>query len=125
MRDTSGGRWSAARGGVMAKRKRPRDRILDVRVERGVLSISIGVETLAHAVHWNSDLEEYDEKRGVYVRPRVTNPDAFAREVVAALSEEAEDGTTAVHAMLDAACVKAIEDGAAVEPEDGGEVDSP
>lgn len=42
----------------------------------------------------------------------VVDPAVFAGELVRALNDEGEDGTTLVHQMLDKACVNAAEDGA-------------
>ena len=90
-----------------------RDAPLEVELRDGRLVISIGVETLAKVVefdpkleHWNDDLVEPE-------MPEVADPDAFAGAVAAALKdEEADDGTTRVHRMLDSATAEVIEQGA-------------
>ena len=58
----------------------------------GLLSITIGIHTLAHAAA-NS------EAPGVAIV--VNDPDVFAQSVLARLQDEQEDGTTPVHLMLD------------------------
>lgn len=110
----------------MAKRRRPRDEELLVRIKGGQLVISIGVETLAHATWWHPTLQAYDPKADRYRHTKVTSPDAFAIDVVAVLQAEAEDGSTVVQDMLDSAIAKAVDDGSEhVEEELDGEVDSP
>ena len=43
---------------------------------------------------------------------KVVDADAFAKELIHQLNKEAENGDTAIHTMLDKACVWAAEDGA-------------
>lgn len=43
---------------------------------------------------------------------KVTDPNAFARDVVSELNREEEDGTTPVHRMFDAVLTEAVEQGA-------------
>jgi hypothetical protein len=81
-------------------------------IEDGVLVIQIGVEWLARAVKLNPDLTEYDEKSGEWIEPKITDPDKFAVEVLHAIQDESEDGTTLVHMALDTAAMNAIENGA-------------
>jgi hypothetical protein len=45
-------------------------------------------------------------------RYKITDADAFARDLVNELNSEAEDGTTRVHTMLDKAIEEAINQGA-------------
>lgn len=86
---------------------------LRVRVASGrTLVISIGIETLAHAIRLAPSLETFDEASGEFRGPRVTDPKVFAEEVVRALVHEDAEGTTRVHRMLDAAALAAFEDGA-------------
>lgn len=49
---------------------------------------------------------------------KVTNARAFAKEVVHALNDEDEDGTTPIHRLFDAAFEEAIEQGAEGVEED-------
>ena len=81
-------------------------------IEDGVLIMQIGVEVLAKAVKLNPDLAEYDEKSEDWVEPKITDADAFARAVLAAVKEESDDGTTLIHLALDTAAMNAIENGA-------------
>lgn len=46
---------------------------------------------------------------------RIPNPEAFAEEMCRALNDESEDGTTAIHRLIDDATVRAFEGGAGEE----------
>ena len=87
---------------MSAETKAATDSPLRCEVVNGELVIAIGVETLAFACT-NKDNGS----------PPVTVVDAalFAHDVATALKDEAEDGTTPVHLMLDKACEAAIEMG--------------
>lgn len=99
----------------MSKR---RHKPLSVKVTRdGVLTIEIGVETLAFA-SLRSDFayECADPKRtGNGIDPRevfkVTNARGFAVDVKSALLEEAEDGSSLLTNVIDRACQDAVEQG--------------
>lgn len=80
-----------------------KDAPLKVELKDAKLIISIGIETLAYAFE-HSDYAAEELK--------VKNPKMFAKEVISSLQDEEEDGTTAVHIMLDAACQNACENGA-------------
>lgn len=89
-----------------------RNDALKVAIQDGVLVISIGVETLAKATQFCSSMSRFNEKTGQYDEPEITDPDKFALEVVTALNDEDEDGTTLVHQAIDKAAEQAIEMGA-------------
>jgi hypothetical protein len=87
------------------------------------LVISIGVETLAFAVENAPEppLTRFEEESGEFVNTKVTDPDAFAREVRGALLAERDDGSTPLDRMLDAVAWDAICDGCeGVDHSDGG-----
>ena len=67
----------------------------------GLLTISIGVDTLAFATNNNGDPEGFN----------VTNPERFAEDVLRELHREDEDGTTIVHTMFDEAAYMAADQG--------------
>lgn len=76
---------------------------LQVEVAGGRLTISIGIGTLAFAVQhaenrWPKDIF-------------ISDPYEFAKDVSRMLLKEAEDGTTAVHLLLDKAAVDATDQG--------------
>lgn len=100
------------------KRKNRRHLRLGVKVTAdGVLTIEIGIETLASA-SLRSDFAYQcadPEHTGRGVDPRevfeVTQARGFALETKAALLEEAEDGSSLLTELLDKATERAIEDG--------------
>jgi hypothetical protein len=97
----------------MTTNTQPKDDPLNVEIVGGKLVISIGIDCLAHAIEWSPSLGDYDHVANDYVYPKVTDPERFAREIAIILDrEESEDGTTAVHRMLDRAAEVAIENGA-------------
>ncbi len=77
---------------------------LKVAVVDGRLIISVGVDTLCHAVTVG--------RRYGTGNIDVTNVDAFAGEILRELEREEEDGTTPITSLLDGAAEKAIENGA-------------
>lgn len=83
--------------------RKPENAPLKVRIEKGQLVLSIGIETLAFAT--------MNGTSGYFDGLKITNPRGFARDVVAELEREQEDGTTPVHAMIDAAAEAAAEQG--------------
>ncbi len=86
----------------------PRKADLAMEIIGGKLVISIGVEALAIAVEGNPMLEEGIDGDG----PKVTDPDRFATELLHALQDEDEQGTNAVHRVIDEAALAAVESGA-------------
>jgi hypothetical protein len=88
------------------------DEPLKVEIVGGRLLISIGVNCLAHAIELCPSLSQHDEKTGEFHDPVITDPLLFAREIRTVLLQEEEDGTTAVHRMLDHSAMTAIENGA-------------
>lgn len=80
------------------------DQLLRVELIDGRLVISIGVGLLAFAVQATG---ASGWPHGFYIN----DPEIFAAGIVTALKQEAEDGTTPVHRILDAAAVEALEMG--------------
>jgi hypothetical protein len=85
---------------------------LDVSIIGDRLVISVGINCISNALELGPEFESYDEVRGVFSYPKVTDPVIFARELAIELERESEDGTTRVHRMFDAAAKEAIEQGA-------------
>ena len=54
----------------------------------------------------------FDEQYGENHDVNVIDAPVFARELLSALLDESEDGTTLIHEMLDKACIRCAEDGA-------------
>ena len=63
-----------------------------------------------------------DEESGKFLSYEVTDIEEFAKDVQRALLEEDEEGTTAVHILLDNAFIRAIEDGSIGVAEEPSEV---
>ncbi len=88
------------------------DKPLKVEVKNNILTISIGVDTLVFAVeHGDYDFLKINDDNEQVNKYKITNAPGFAKEVALELVQEEEDGTTPVHLLLDAACLKAIENG--------------
>lgn len=90
-------------------RKQP----LQVVIKDGVLSITIGVETLCNALQLAPCLERHNDETQRFERPVVTDEDVFVKEILRWLTWENEDGTDPIGRMLDAVALFAIEQGAA------------
>lgn len=70
-----------------------KDQILQTKIVDGKLVMSIGVDVLAFAQNNNNQFDGFD----------VINAEGFAKDVLAELEREEEDGTTKVHELLDEA----------------------
>lgn len=87
---------------------------LDCRITGGELVISVSITTLAHAASHS----EYFFRCAENGDPlKITDEETFAKSVCRALNDEAEDGSTPITRMLDAAFEYVAEQG-----EDGVEV---
>lgn len=93
----------------MAKKaKSPRAAPMAVKIKGGILTISIGVETLKSAAERHEEfwLPMTDKYSMV-----VSDADRFAKDVLLELEREEEDGSTPVHLLLDKAIYQASEQG--------------
>lgn len=88
--------------GLRDKRK-TKNRSLTAFVENGVLTIEIGVDTLAFAT-----LHCMDEDRSDHV---ITDSAGFADDVVHELLDEAEDGSSIITRLFDNATAQALDQG--------------
>lgn len=110
---------------------------LEVKVVDGVLSITIGVDTLSLAATFNQEMYDYidigDSKSivgpfatGDYYRSFIiTDPEVFAKDVRLALLREDEMGATLLTKLVDEATKEALEDGSdgvACEDENGNDI---
>lgn len=76
----------------------------------GEIDLRVGVETLRFAA--KNHEEFWDGESGTDVPAiKITNSVIFAQEVVLAINEEAEDGSTLLSRMLDEAIKQAVENG--------------
>lgn len=87
--------------------KRTSEQPLKVGIEAGRLVISIGITTLGEALVGPMSPLKRDANHA-----RITDHSAFAKEVVNALTDESEDGTTRVHELLDGVAEYFLENGA-------------
>jgi hypothetical protein len=85
---------------------------LRVEIENGDISIRLPISVLRMAVYWSPELSKYDPEGGEHKRPTITDAKVFAGEVVRALRDEGEDGSTIVTRMFDTAFCDAIDNGA-------------
>lgn len=86
------------------------DTPLSVKVEGDQLVSRIGVERLAFCAQEAS--ETYDEDAREYRKPlKVTDDRGFADDVIRALLEEEEDGSTPLGLLFDQVSIRAWEDG--------------
>ena len=76
--------------------------LLKVNVKKGVLAITIGVDTLAFAMQ---RIERWPEEI------KIIDADDFAKDVLRELMREEEDGSTPVHRLFDKVGLEAMEQG--------------
>lgn len=88
----------------MLKRNVP----LRCRVLERVLTIEIGIDTLKFAAERHDSFWQPITDKCALV---VNDPKQFAEDVLAALEDEAEDGSTPISRTLDAAILHAVEQG--------------
>jgi hypothetical protein len=98
----------------MKKPKSPKDQPLDCKLSKdGVLSISIGINTLAWALEHEEQNQVWSDSQKKFVGTHtVTNKRAFALDVLRELLDEQEDGTTRVHVFLEDVMESALNNGA-------------
>lgn len=97
------------------KRKQWKERPLRVFVSRGVLSIEIGINTLAWSALRAPFAWEMVKRHNCDIQPetvfRIDDAREFANDVVRELLAEAEDGSGLLSDLLDKASQRAIEEG--------------
>lgn len=87
-------------------------RRLTASVDDGQVVVSIGVQTLAHAVAYADWANPFDEAADDYIRTfAIADAGQFAKDVVNAMLAEREDGSTPLSDFLDKMSQAAIEDG--------------
>ena len=85
---------------------------LAVRVQRGRLTVEIGIDVLAYAVAFSDWANPFDEAKDDYIRTfAITDPVQFAKDVKYAMLHEREDGSTPLSDFLDKMCEAALDDG--------------
>lgn len=78
------------------------------RISKGKIVIELNIANLAHEAVVPDCLCDGEFRPSV----KIVNARKFARDFVAELNREEEDGSTPVHALFDAAFVAAVEQGA-------------
>lgn len=95
------------------------DNPLSVAIEGGELVIRMGVQTVADAFEQHESNNPYDDE-GHFVRQfEVADVNAFARDVVNEMEDEAEDGSSPLIRFLDDMGVAAAENGSLAMTESG------
>lgn len=85
---------------------------LTLKIEQGALVIRIGAETLAHALQYAEWANPWNEVEQNYTPAfRVVDPPELAADVLNAMRDEAEDGSTPLTRFLDRMMQEAIENG--------------
>src|SRR6185312_1784602 len=85
---------------------------LIVEAKNGQLIISIGEHVLAHALTYAEWANPYDENRDDYIRTfAITDAHEFAKDVMHAMLDEREDGSTPLGDFLDKMSQAAVDDG--------------
>ena len=90
------------------------DQTLSVKVEGDELVIRIGIDTLSEAAEFEGrePFWQYDEIVGDFVQHwKIIDNKGWAEDVVHALKDESEDGSTFVTDLLDKACEEALDQG--------------
>ena len=88
--------------------------------EDGELSIKIGMDIVKFALKHHEWNNPYDEPSGLFKRAfKVTDARVFCKEVIRAMNDEGEDGSTPLTRFLDAMMEAAIDDGCEGIEEDG------
>lgn len=85
-------------------------RPLTIGVEGEELVIRIGIDTLVFAFETGEENQPFDDKANDFRRAfKVTDKYKFAKGVATGLCDEAEDGSTPLTNVLDAAYIHAVE----------------
>jgi hypothetical protein len=85
---------------------------LEMIIKKDQLIISIGIDTLAFAFENSPQNTPYNEELKDYPKTYlITDKTEFARDVISALRDEREDGSTIFTDLLDKACMDAVNDG--------------
>jgi len=109
----------------------PSDQPLTVAVKGGRLVISIGVKTLEHACLCSNQAWRLLGENNVTLDPRdhikVTNVAGLAEDIMHAILEEAEDGSSPLTNLIDNAFLFAVEQGTEYVrfPDDDSDDDEP
>lgn len=96
----------------VAIKKRHVERALSVRVVNGELVIRIGVNVLAYAAAFSAWANPFNEDRDDYIRTfAIEDANEFADDVLHAMLNEREDGSTPLSDFIDEMSEAAVNDG--------------
>ena len=85
---------------------------LTAKVSGGKLTIEIGTHTLAHAIAYADWANPWNDRADDYIRTfAISDPTQFATDVLHAMQDEREDGSTPLSDFLDKMAEAAIDDG--------------
>jgi hypothetical protein len=88
------------------------DSPMEVKVDQGVLMISIGIDTLAWAFEHQDDNNPWLDSAHDFVQSlKVIDPLQFAKDVACEITREEEDGTSPLHLFFDKMCNEACDQG--------------
>ena len=89
-----------------------KDKPLEMVIEQDQLIIRIGIDTLAFAFENSDQNMPYNDELKDYPKTyRITDNMEFAKDVISALRDERENGSTIFTDLLDKACINAVNDG--------------
>jgi hypothetical protein len=95
------------------------DTPLTVAVEGGQIVVRIGIGTNAWAFEHNNENNPFDDAKNDFVQKyKITDPMEFAQDVVCAMQDEGEDGSTSLTDFLDKMNEAAVNDGSMGVEED-------
>ena len=85
---------------------------LQVSVQEGVFAITIGIDRIVWAAEHSKDWNPFDDEKNDYVQKwKVVDSVEFAKDVMAAMLDEREDGSSLLTDLFDKALMIALEDG--------------
>lgn len=85
---------------------------LEIDVHEGVLTVRIGVQTLKWAAEHSEEWNPFDDAKNDYVQKwEIANANDFAKDVRAAMLDEAEDGSHHFSRFLDSMIEEALNQG--------------
>jgi hypothetical protein len=89
-----------------------RNQGLEVKIQDDEIVIRVGIDTVKWALEHHEESQPFNEEIDDYEQKWiVSDPVEFAEDVVRAMDDEAEDGSTPLSDFLDKMCMDALEDG--------------
>ena len=89
-----------------------KDQPLTAEIKDDEIVIRVGIDVIKWALEHHKDTQPYNEKTNKYEQKWIVSDSAeFAKDVLHAMENEEEDGTTPLIKFLDKMCMEALEDG--------------